>query len=69
VSAALVNELVSLGIVYHAGGLAYKLAKGRWRELICNADEMKEMEARRWCSICNEIPGVMPVLGCTRRTK
>jgi hypothetical protein len=32
--------------VYHAGGLAHKKAKGHWRELIWNVDEMKEMRAK-----------------------
>jgi hypothetical protein len=36
----------SLGIVYHAGGLAHKKTKGRWCELIWNVDEMKEMKAK-----------------------
>ena len=53
---AFLNELVSLDTVYHAGGLAHKMANGHWRELIWNVDEMKEMMAEDGVAFATEYP-------------
>ena len=53
---AFASELVSFGIVYHAGGVAHKKAKGHWRELIWNVDEMKEMRAKDGVAFATEYP-------------